>query len=92
MRRNSRHNLGTDDSLLLELMLITRLYFLLPLQMSLASLSLLLVVITGVHSMDEFMSCDRYYEGKRTARMIDQIPCDMTKNTYCQYKGSAYPE
>ena len=41
---------------------------------------------------DEFMSCDRYFENRREARVIEQIPCDMTKTAYCKHKGPAYPE
>lgn len=41
---------------------------------------------------DEFMSCDRYFENRREARVLEQIPCDMTKSSYCQHKGPGYPE
>ncbi len=43
-------------------------------------------------SVDEFMTCDRLFESKRTARVLEQIPCDMTRQTYCEHKGAAYPE
>ena len=41
---------------------------------------------------DEFMSCDRYFENRREARVLEQIPCDMTKSSFCQHKGPGYPE
>lgn len=46
----------------------------------------------GGFGEDEFMSCDRYFESKREARLLDHIPCDMQAQSYCQHKGSVYPE
>ncbi len=43
-------------------------------------------------SVDEFMTCDRLLESRRSARLLDHIPCDMTKKLYCEHKGSRYPE
>lgn len=43
-------------------------------------------------NFDEFQTCDRLYQTRRTARLLDHVPCDMTKTTFCEYKGSAYPE
>ena len=43
-------------------------------------------------SVDEFMTCDRILEKKRTARLLDEIPCDMTTKSYCEHKGNGYPE
>eukprot|EP00095_Tigriopus_kingsejongensis_P007171 maker-scaffold134_size322110-snap-gene-0.9 protein:Tk07171 transcript:maker-scaffold134_size322110-snap-gene-0.9-mRNA-1 annotation:"AAEL007897-PA" len=34
-----------------------------------------------VPMVDEFMSCDRFFENRRAARVMDQIPCDMSKQT-----------
>jgi len=63
--------------------------------MDLHSVILLTIITQGVVSellMDEYMSCDRIFKNQRTARLLDQIPCDMTKQTYCNFKGVAYPE
>jgi len=43
-------------------------------------------------SGDEFMSCDRYFESRRESRVLEKIPCDMSKVTYCKHKGASYPE
>ena len=43
-------------------------------------------------SGDEFMSCDRYFESRRESRVLEKIPCDMSKVTYCKHKGPSYPE
>ncbi|XP_071748080.1 uncharacterized protein [Lepeophtheirus salmonis] len=43
-------------------------------------------------STDEYMSCDRFYESKRRARIMDDIPCDMSSSLFCDRKGSSYPE
>ncbi len=66
---------------------IIRTYFLSFFQ---SGLFFLLGPCTG--SIDEYMSCDRYFENKRSARLLDDIPCDMSKVSYCQHKGKGYPE
>lgn len=38
------------------------------------------------------MSCDRYFESRRESKVLEQIPCDMSKVSFCKHKGSAYPE
>merc|ERR1719215_1537790 len=38
------------------------------------------------------MSCDRFYESQRESRILEQIPCDMSKVTFCKHKGPSYPE
>ena len=55
-------------------------------------LLLLLLVAASVASIDEFMTCDRILEKKRTARLLDEIPCDMGAKSYCEHKGKGYPE
>ena len=50
----------------------------------------LVPLISGL--ADEFMSCDRYFESRRESRILENIPCDITKVTYCGQKGPAYPE
>ena len=64
-----------------------------PLSFSLPQItfSIVLVFVTA-NGIDEFMSCDRYIESKREARILDNIPCDMSTKSYCEHKGSAYPE
>jgi len=49
--------------------------------------------------VDEFMSCDRLFGGSaegaqaRSARhLLEAIPCDMRKQSFCADKGSSYPE
>ena len=49
--------------------------------------------------VDEFMSCDRLFGGSgegakaRSARhLLEAIPCDMKKQSFCADKGSSYPE
>ncbi|XP_059096922.1 protein spaetzle 4-like isoform X3 [Tigriopus californicus] len=56
--------------------------------------TLVLVSLCGLAtpSVDEFMSCDRFFENKRASRVLEQIPCDMSKQSFCAYKGAAYPE
>ena len=41
---------------------------------------------------DEYMSCDRYFESRRESRVLEKIPCDMSKVTFCKNKGPSYPE
>ena len=41
---------------------------------------------------DEYMSCDRYFEKRRESRVLEKIPCDMSKVTFCKNKGPSYPE
>ena len=54
---------------------------------------LLQVPISVISAMgDEFMSCDRYYENRRESRVLEAIPCDMSKVSFCKHKGSSYPE
>lgn len=63
--------------------------------MGLQALVFLSLVINGGVSeflMDEYMSCDRIFKTQRSARLLDSIPCDMTKELYCDFKGPAYPE
>ena len=51
------------------------------------------VPISVISAMgDEFMSCDRYYENRRESRVLEAIPCDMSKVSFCKHKGSSYPE
>ena len=53
-----------------------------------------------INSMvDEYMSCDRLFGGSgegakaRSARhLLEAIPCDMKKQSFCANKGTAYPE
>ena len=53
-----------------------------------------------INSMvDEYMSCDRLFGGSgegakaRSARhLLEAIPCDMKKQSFCANKGAAYPE
>lgn len=53
----------------------------------------IVVPITVIYAMgDEFMSCDRYFESRRESRVMEAIPCDMSKVSYCKLKGSSYPE
>ena len=50
--------------------------------------------------VDEYMSCDRLFGGgsteganARSARqLLETIPCDMKKQSFCANKGTAYPE
>ena len=49
--------------------------------------------------VDEYMSCDRLFGGSgegakaRSARhLLEAIPCDMKKQSFCAGKGAAYPE
>lgn len=50
-------------------------------------------VLYGVTaSYDEYLTCDRLYQTRRTARVLDHVPCNMKKQSYCEYKGSSYPE
>ena len=47
--------------------------------------------------VDEYMSCDRLFGGEgpkaRSARqLLEAIPCDMKKQSFCANKGAAYPE
>lgn len=53
---------------------------------------LLMVSVPTLAFNDEFMSCDIYLESKRAARVLDHIPCDMGKQSFCAHKGAAYPE
>jgi len=54
-------------------------------------LLLLLPLSLSSAMIDEHMTCDSL--GKmRTARVLEQIPCDMTKVAFCAKKGAAYPE
>lgn len=46
----------------------------------------------AVASVDEFMSCDRYFESRRKSRVLDLIPCDMKEKSFCNQKGPGYPE
>ena len=55
-------------------------------------LILLHLTAASLASIDEFMTCDRILEKKRTARLLDEIPCDMTAKSYCEHKGNGYPE
>ena len=55
-------------------------------------LILLHLATVSLASIDEFMTCDRILEKKRAARLLDEIPCDMTAKSYCEHKGSGYPE
>lgn len=56
-------------------------------------LTSIVVPISVIFAMgDEFMSCDRYYENRRESRVLEAIPCDMSKVSFCKYKGSSYPE
>ena len=57
--------------------------------------------IVHISSMvDEYMSCDRLFGGgsteganARSARqLLETIPCDMKKQSFCANKGTAYPE
>ena len=59
-----------------------------------ASLWLLLLAAGTMASVDEYMTCDRLMEGskQREARVLEQIPCDMAKVSFCQHKGTSYPE
>jgi len=53
----------------------------------------IVVPISVISAMgDEFMSCDRYYENRRESRVLEAIPCDMSKVSFCKHKGSSYPE
>jgi hypothetical protein len=42
-------------------------------------------------SYDEYLTCDKLNEA-RNARVLDYIPCDMSKQSYCEYKGFSYPD
>merc|ERR1712226_690756 len=57
--------------------------------------------IVHISSMvDEYMSCDRLFGGgsteganARSARqLLETIPCDMKKQSFCANKGTSYPE
>ncbi len=52
----------------------------------------LLLPLSVLSSVDEFMSCDTLFESRRSARVLEQIPCDMSKKGYCEFKGTSYPE